>query len=129
MSAPDQNTDFLPPGFLAVAIYNSHEDAVASIEVLQESGFNTLKLSIVDQITGRSCDRWGHQSAGIYSPGIPKISILRYETALKIDKSILIAQGTAQEVANSREMIIGTNPESVDEHQLEPADDELGLSE
>jgi uncharacterized membrane protein len=55
--------------------------------------------------------------AGLYSLGIPKDSILRYETALKTDKFILIAHGTQEETARAREVINRTNPEAADQHQ------------
>jgi uncharacterized membrane protein len=64
--------------------------------------------------------------AGLYSLGIPKDSILRYETALKTDKFVVIAHGTAQEMSRAREIISRTNPEAMEEHQpsyatLEPS--------
>ena len=37
--------------------------------------------------------------AGLYSIGIPKDSVVKYEAALKSDKFILLAHGTAAEVA------------------------------
>jgi len=54
--------------------------------------------------------------AGLYSIGIPKDSILRYEKALKSDKFLLIAHGTADEVAKAREMIQRTSPLEVNIH-------------
>ena len=39
--------------------------------------------------------------AGLYSIGIPKHSIMEYETALKSDKFLVIAHGTADEVAKA----------------------------
>ena len=55
--------------------------------------------------------------AGLYSQGIPKNSILKYETALKTDKFILIAHGSEAEAVQAREIISRTNPETLDEHQ------------
>ena len=55
--------------------------------------------------------------AGLYSLGIPKDSILRYETALKTGKFVLIAHGTAEEAARARDIISRTNPEALEEHQ------------
>jgi uncharacterized membrane protein len=55
--------------------------------------------------------------AGLYSLGIPKNSILQYETALKTGKFVLIAHGTAEETARAREIIHRTNPEALEEHQ------------
>jgi hypothetical protein len=55
--------------------------------------------------------------AGLYSLGIPKDSILRYETAVKTGKFVLIVHGTEGETANAREIIDRTSPETVDHHQ------------
>jgi len=56
--------------------------------------------------------------AGLLSMGIPKDSILKYETALKTDKFVVIAHGTAEEASRAREIVAGTNPEGLDEHPL-----------
>jgi hypothetical protein len=55
--------------------------------------------------------------AGLFSLGIPKDSILKYETALKSGKYIVIAHGSAKETAHAREIISRTNPEALQEHQ------------
>ena len=55
--------------------------------------------------------------AGLYSLGIPKDSILQYETALKTGKFVLIAHGTAEDTTRAREIINRTNPEALEEHQ------------
>jgi hypothetical protein len=57
--------------------------------------------------------------AGLYSIGIPKDSILRYEVALKADKFLLIAHGTADEVAKAKETIAETSPAEVNVHAAE----------
>jgi len=44
--------------------------------------------------------------AGLYSIGIPNDSILKYETALKSDKYLLVAHGTAEEVAAAKEILV-----------------------
>ncbi len=44
----------------------------------------------------------GALGAGLYSIGIPKDSIVKYEAALKTDQFVLIAHGTAAEVAKSK---------------------------
>jgi hypothetical protein len=56
--------------------------------------------------------------AGLYSLGIPKDSVLRYETALKSDKFVLIAHGLPQEISRAREIISSTSAEGVEEHTL-----------
>src|SRR5579864_7683901 len=43
--------------------------------------------------------------AGLYSIGIPKDSVLDYETALKSDNFLLLVQGTAEEVARAEEVL------------------------
>jgi hypothetical protein len=43
--------------------------------------------------------------AGLYSIGIPKNSVLDYETALKSDKFLLVVQGTAEEVARAKDVL------------------------
>jgi|ERR1700733_2937289 len=40
--------------------------------------------------------------AGLYSIGIPKDSIVEYETAIKSDKFLVVAHGTADEVEKAR---------------------------
>ncbi|MEO6873567.1 MAG: general stress protein [Opitutaceae bacterium] len=56
--------------------------------------------------------------AGLFSLGIPKDSILHYETALKSDKFVLIAHGTPDEMVQARAIIGRTSAESVTEHSL-----------
>ncbi|MGA2750258.1 MAG: general stress protein [Verrucomicrobiota bacterium] len=55
--------------------------------------------------------------AGLYSLGIPKDSILQYETAIKSGKFVLIAHGSSLETAQARKIISDTNPEAVEDHQ------------
>jgi hypothetical protein len=43
--------------------------------------------------------------AGLYSLGIPKNSVLRYETALRADKFLLLVHGTPQQVARAQEIM------------------------
>jgi hypothetical protein len=55
--------------------------------------------------------------AGLYGMGIPKDSILKYETAVKSGKYVLIAHGSDVETVHAREIISRTNPEALEEHQ------------
>ena len=59
--------------------------------------------------------------AALYSAGIPKDSILKYETAVKADKYLVIVHGTAEEVAKARDILTATKPAEVEQHSLEPA--------
>ena len=45
--------------------------------------------------------------AGLYSIGIPKDSVLQYETALKANKFVVIAHGTSEEVARAKGIMLG----------------------
>ena len=54
--------------------------------------------------------------AGLYSIGIPKDSVVKYETALKSDKFLLMAHGTADEVAKARDIMQTTHPVEVTVH-------------
>ena len=57
--------------------------------------------------------------AGLYSMGIPKDSIVKYETALKTDQFLLIVHGTAAEVAKAKDIIETTHPAELDLHSGE----------
>jgi uncharacterized membrane protein len=54
--------------------------------------------------------------AGLYSIGIPKDSVVRYETDLKASNFLLIAHGAAEEITRAREIINATSPEKVNVH-------------
>ncbi len=54
--------------------------------------------------------------------GIPKNSVLRYETALKADKFMLIVHGDAQEIMRAHELLKTSGLASFDHH---PAQDEV----
>jgi len=47
--------------------------------------------------------------AALYSIGIPKDSILKYETSLKSDKFLLIVHGTREEVEKAKKILETTN--------------------
>jgi len=52
----------------------------------------------------------GALGAGLYSIGIPKDSVVKYEAALKTDQFLLIVHGTAAEVEEARDIIKTTHP-------------------
>lgn len=58
----------------------------------------------------------GALSAALSSAGIPDDAVIRYETAIKADKQILIAHGTRGEVDRAREALVETGAESVEVH-------------
>ena len=48
--------------------------------------------------------------AALYSIGIPKDSIVKYEAAIKSGKFLLLAHGTMADVSNAREVLQATGP-------------------
>jgi uncharacterized membrane protein len=57
--------------------------------------------------------------AGLYSIGIPKNSVVKYELALKSDKFLLLAHGTTDEVAKAKDIMQTTHPVEVAVHAAE----------
>lgn len=55
--------------------------------------------------------------AGLYSLGIPENSALRFETALKAGKFVVIAHGSKEETAHAREILSRTHPETLERHE------------
>ena len=54
--------------------------------------------------------------AALYSIGIPKDSVIQYEAALKADSFLVMAHGTAEEVARAKTILGTANPTRVDVH-------------
>jgi uncharacterized membrane protein len=55
--------------------------------------------------------------AGLYSLGIPKDSILQYETALKAGKFVLLAHGSVDDAARAKDILTRTEPVKLEHHQ------------
>jgi hypothetical protein len=153
---------------IAVAIYNTHDEAEQAVKTLERGGFDMRKLSIVGKDyhseehvvgyynTGDRMKAWGRigafwgglwgllfgaaffiipgigpvvlagplvaalvgalegavvvggltaLGAALASLGIPRNSVVQYETALKADKFLVIAHGTPEEVARAKSII------------------------
>jgi hypothetical protein len=64
--------------------------------------------------------------AALYSIGIPKNSVIQYESAVKADDFLVMAHGTAGEIARAKTILGTTNPTRLDVHAgvmtSEPAD-------
>ena len=58
--------------------------------------------------------------AGLYSIGIPKDSIVTYETAIKAGQYLVVAHGTSTEAAKARNILSTLKPTQVSDHVLEP---------
>jgi uncharacterized membrane protein len=59
--------------------------------------------------------------AGLVSLGIPKNSIVEYESALKVCKYVVVAHGTAEDVARAKNILSTLKPTDLKDHVLEPA--------
>ena len=54
--------------------------------------------------------------AGLFSLGIPKDSVVNYETALKADKFLLVAHGTDQELSTAKSLLESSEATQVNLH-------------
>ena len=55
--------------------------------------------------------------AALYSIGIPKDSVIDYETAVKADQFLVMAHGAADEVARAKAILSTANPSRLDVHE------------
>ena len=55
--------------------------------------------------------------AGLFSLGIPEDSVLQYETALSAGKFVLIAHGSTEDATKAKEILKGTEADSLASHQ------------
>ena len=58
----------------------------------------------------------GALAAALYSIGIPKDSVMKYETAIKSAKFLVIAHGTADEVAKAKSILETAGAAQIDVH-------------
>ena len=56
--------------------------------------------------------------AAMYSVGIPKDSVLKYETSLNSNKFLLIVHGTSEEVEKASQILMNTNVIETDVHKV-----------
>jgi len=54
--------------------------------------------------------------AALYGMGVPKDSVIRYESAIKADSFLVMAHGAAEEIARAEAILATTNPASLDVH-------------
>jgi hypothetical protein len=54
--------------------------------------------------------------AALYSIGVPKDSILQYETAIKADGFLVMAHGTAAEITRAKTALGSVNPSQLAVH-------------
>jgi hypothetical protein len=54
--------------------------------------------------------------AALYSIGIPKDSVLQYETDVKADSFLVMARGTPEEITRAKDILNSINPTRLDVH-------------
>jgi hypothetical protein len=54
--------------------------------------------------------------AALYGLGVPKDSVIQYETAVKADSFLVLAHGTADEMARAQAILDTTNPSRLELH-------------
>jgi hypothetical protein len=59
--------------------------------------------------------------AGLYSMGIPKDSIVTYETAIKAGEYLVVAHGTSDDAVKAKNILSSWKPSNLVDHVLEPA--------
>ncbi len=60
--------------------------------------------------------------AALYGAGIPKDSVLRYETALRSDRFLVLVHGSAEETEKAREVLDGFDAVEVEAHEAVTAE-------
>lgn len=59
--------------------------------------------------------------AALYSIGVPKDSVIQYETAVKTDSFLVMAHGPAAEIARAKTILTTSNPSRLDVHSVAKA--------
>jgi hypothetical protein len=59
--------------------------------------------------------------AGLFSIGIPKDSIVTYETAIKAGEYLVVVHGTSAEALKAKNILGSLKPSNLVDHVLEPA--------
>jgi len=54
--------------------------------------------------------------AALYGIGVPKDSVIQYETAVKADSFLVMAHGTAEEMARAKTILGAAKPSRIDVH-------------
>ncbi len=66
--------------------------------------------------------------AALYSIGVPKDSVIQYESALTADDFLVMAHGTTAEIARAKAILGAANPSRLDVHTGAKVDRALGSS-
>jgi hypothetical protein len=102
-----------------VATYANHNQAKATVGKLQSAGFDMSKLFVIAKDEGQSL-------AGAAVVGslndlgpeqfscIPRENIPNYESELEVDRLLLVAHGTPDEITQAKKIIDSNHPDGWD---------------
>ncbi len=105
-----------------VATYAKRHVAEADIAKLRHAGFDPRKLFVAardGRVKGEDAGatvigELGALDETLYRFGVPKPDVLDYEAEFKIDRLLLAAHGSADEIAQAKRIIDAAHPESWD---------------
>ena len=86
-----------------IAIFADHEAADTAVKKLAAAGIDTGGLSAL--------------GAALYGSGLPKDSIVAYETAVKQDGFLVTAHGSADNILRAKEILDKSSASRVDLHE------------
>jgi hypothetical protein len=105
-----------------VASFANHHLAKTTVEKLHKAGFDMRKLSIVGKNRFDIAEKWG---GAVVIDGlsvldeeqyscIPRESVLDYEAELEVDRLLLVAHGTPDEIDKVKVVIDTAHPDGWD---------------
>ena len=108
-------SDVFWSGFLGV-LFGSAFFWIPSLRPLMVAGllFGWIVKTMENAIV---IDRLNAIGASLQRFGIPKNKVLRYETALKTGKFVLIAHGSIEDITHAKEILNRTGSETLEHHQ------------
>ena len=102
----------MPNGNSVVAVFATHSEAEQARRELEHRGISSEALSIIGKCyhsDERPADLNAH-GAGLYDIGISEKSIMKYQTAIKADRFLLVAHGAPVEVVRASGILEGAQP-------------------
>lgn len=102
-----------------VATFVNHKLARATVRKLHESGFDMKKLCIVaqdedEQMSGATVVRDLSELGWDQLSCIPRENLPDYAAELKVDRMLLVAHGSPDEIYQARSVIDASHPEAWD---------------
>lgn len=106
-----------------VATYANSNQALSAVARLHGAGFDMSKLYVAARDSRNRVGtpegatvigELGMLDETLYRIGIPKESVLDYESEFNIDRLLLAAHGTAEEIAGVKRVIDASHPDSWD---------------